>query len=78
LGGALLSPTHVALLLLVVLLLFGAKRLPELGKSLGGSMRAFKDSIDGEESQRTLEASPTNERPTAGAAEQGPQVPAAR
>jgi TatA/E family protein of Tat protein translocase len=31
----LLSPAHIALLLAVLLLLFGAKRLPELGRSLG-------------------------------------------
>jgi len=44
---SILSPTHLALLLVVVLLLFGAKRLPELGKSLGASMRAFRESVDG-------------------------------
>ncbi len=42
-----LTPTHVLLLLLVALLLFGAKRLPELGRSLGGGMREFKHSIGG-------------------------------
>jgi sec-independent protein translocase protein TatA len=41
---SILTPTHLALLLIVVLLLFGAKRLPELGRSLGTSMRAFRDS----------------------------------
>jgi sec-independent protein translocase protein TatA len=35
------------LLLLVLLLVFGAKRLPELGHSLGHGMREFKDSISG-------------------------------
>jgi sec-independent protein translocase protein TatA len=43
----LLTPTHVLLLLLVALMLFGAKRLPELGRSLGGGMREFKNSIAG-------------------------------
>ena len=42
------SPFHVALLLLVALLLFGAKRLPEIGRGLGSGMREFKDSITGE------------------------------
>jgi sec-independent protein translocase protein TatA len=41
-----LTPTHILLLLVVVLLLFGAKRLPEFGRSLGSGMREFKDSIN--------------------------------
>jgi sec-independent protein translocase protein TatA len=41
-----LSPTHILLLLVVVLLLFGAKRLPEFGRSLGSGMREFKESIN--------------------------------
>ena len=40
------SPTHLLLILLVVLLLFGAKRLPELGKNLGQAMREFKGGIN--------------------------------
>jgi len=43
------NPVHIALLLLVALLLFGAKRLPEIGRGLGSGMREFKDSITGEE-----------------------------
>jgi sec-independent protein translocase protein TatA len=39
------SPTHLALLLLIALLLFGAKRMPEIGRSLGSGMREFKDSV---------------------------------
>lgn len=39
------SPTHIVLLLLIALLLFGAKRLPEIGRSLGHGMREFKDSV---------------------------------
>ena len=34
-------------LLLLALLLFGAKRLPEIGRSLGTGMREFKDSVSG-------------------------------
>jgi sec-independent protein translocase protein TatA len=41
------SPTHIILLLLLALLLFGAKRLPEIGRSLGSGMREFKDSVTG-------------------------------
>src|SRR5260370_31617387 len=42
------NPIHIAFLLLVVLLVFGAKRLPEIGRSLGAGMRGFRDSISGE------------------------------
>ncbi|HLX31634.1 MAG TPA: twin-arginine translocase TatA/TatE family subunit [Gaiellaceae bacterium] len=39
------NPTHLVLLLLIAVLLFGAKRVPEIGRSLGSGMREFKDSI---------------------------------
>jgi sec-independent protein translocase protein TatA len=42
------NPIHIAFLLLIVLLVFGAKRLPELGRSLGSGMRGFKEAINGE------------------------------
>jgi sec-independent protein translocase protein TatA len=41
------SPMDLALLLLLALLLFGAKRVPEIARSLGTGMREFKDSIEG-------------------------------
>jgi sec-independent protein translocase protein TatA len=37
------------LLVLVVVLLFGAKRFPEMGRSLGSGLRGFKQSINGED-----------------------------
>jgi len=40
------NPLHILLLLVVILLVFGAKRLPEIGRSLGEGMRGFKDSIN--------------------------------
>jgi TatA/E family protein of Tat protein translocase len=40
-------------LLLLALLLFGAKRLPEIGRSLGSGMREFKDSVSGEKKVET-------------------------
>jgi sec-independent protein translocase protein TatA len=42
-----IGPTEIILLLLLALLLFGAKRLPEIGRSLGSGMREFKDSVSG-------------------------------
>lgn len=41
------GPGEIVLLLLLALLLFGAKRVPEIGRSLGRGMREFKDSISG-------------------------------
>jgi sec-independent protein translocase protein TatA len=41
------NPLHIAFLLVVLLLVFGAKRLPEIGRSIGGGMREFKDSLSG-------------------------------
>ena len=43
----LVSPGHLVILLIVLLLVFGTKRLPELGRSLGRGMREFKDSVSG-------------------------------
>ena len=36
------NPIHILFLLVIVLLVFGAKRLPEMGKSLGDGLRGFK------------------------------------
>ncbi len=44
------NPIHILILLLVLLLVFGAKRLPEIGRSLGDGMRGFKDSLSGTQS----------------------------
>ena len=41
------GPLEIALVLLVVLVIFGPKRLPQLGRSLGGGMREFKDAVTG-------------------------------
>jgi len=44
-----ISLPELIILLLVLLLVFGAKRLPEMGRSLGKGMREFKDSISGKD-----------------------------
>jgi sec-independent protein translocase protein TatA len=51
------NPLHIAFLVVILLLVFGAKRLPEIGRSLGSGMREFKQSITGESS--TQQQSPT-------------------
>jgi sec-independent protein translocase protein TatA len=42
-----IGPLEIVGLLILALLLFGAKRLPEIGRSLGTGMREFKDSVSG-------------------------------
>jgi sec-independent protein translocase protein TatA len=42
------NPIHLLLLLVILLLVFGAKRLPEMGRSLGEGLRGFKGAISGE------------------------------
>ena len=54
------NPLHIAFLLVLLLLVFGAKRLPEIGRSLGSGLRGFKDSLTGEDLPTTqpTEAAP--------------------
>jgi sec-independent protein translocase protein TatA len=48
---------ELILLLIVLLLIFGPRRLPEIGRSLGKGMREFKDSVSGKDSAPELEQS---------------------
>src|SRR5438094_5615925 len=64
-----IGPWELAILLIVVLLVFGPKRLPEMGRSLGKGMREFKDSITGKDEHRhaaELPAATTEDRVQAG------------
>jgi len=45
--GDLLQPWHLVVLAVVAFLVFGAKRLPELGKGLGEGLKGFKEGIRG-------------------------------
>jgi sec-independent protein translocase protein TatA len=63
---------EILILLLVVLLVFGPKRLPEMGRSLGRGMREFKDSISGkddDEHEPPARALPPADEPSVAAAE---------
>jgi sec-independent protein translocase protein TatA len=60
------NPLHIAFLLILLLLVFGAKRLPEMGRSLGTGMRGFKESLSGESTQPSLVV-PQQEAATASA-----------
>ena len=45
--GDLLQPWHLIVLVIVAFLLFGAKRLPELGKGLGEGLKGFREGLKG-------------------------------
>jgi sec-independent protein translocase protein TatA len=62
------NPLHIAIILVVVLMVFGAKRLPEMGKGLGEGMRGFKQSLSGEEPAPQISLSQAEQ----------PQAPAAQ
>lgn len=54
------NPIHLAFLLVILLLVFGAKRLPEMGRSLGAGLRGFKETISGDTTHASeLTAAPT-------------------
>jgi sec-independent protein translocase protein TatA len=52
------NPLHIALVLIVVLMVFGAKRLPEMGKSMGQGLRGFKDSLQGNDTAEDVTPGP--------------------
>ncbi len=49
---------ELMILLVVLLLIFGARRLPEMGRSLGKGMREFKDAVTGVEEKMTTSPTP--------------------
>ena len=63
----LLQPTHLIFLLAIVLLIFGPRKLPELGQGLGKGIRGFKDALRGigsEPGNPGSQGSSTASRPT--------------
>ena len=64
------NPVHLLILGFIVLLVFGPKRLPELGRSMGSGIRHFRDSIAGRaEAENEVEPAPRGAEdrgPTAG------------
>ncbi|MGO9518635.1 MAG: twin-arginine translocase TatA/TatE family subunit [Candidatus Korobacteraceae bacterium] len=56
----LFQPMHLLVILFIALLVFGPKKLPELGKGLGEGIRSFKESMNakGEDTSNTEEKKP--------------------
>ena len=70
------NPIHIVFIVVILLLVFGAKRLPEIGRSLGGGMREFKDSVSGNPTQTPQQTlTPTAQQPPAPVAQPAPAQP---
>jgi sec-independent protein translocase protein TatA len=69
------GPLEIVIVLIIVLVIFGPKRLPDLGRSLGRGMREFKDSVTGKDREELPEAREPEQRSEpvqTGATEQKP------
>lgn len=64
--GDFFQPTHLLIIAIVLLVLFGARRLPELGKGLGEGLKGFKEGLKG--INDTTPATPQTTQPAASAA----------
>lgn len=80
--GDIFQPTHLLLLLAVVLLVLGPKRLPEMARSLGRGMHDFKNAISGESNpmnefhQQPIESTAPSAAATRGSAQRPVATPA--
>ena len=68
---------QILIILLILLVLFGHKRIRELGKSLGEALRDFKKGLDGEEKEQPTPAQPSSKETevNAGDASSPPESP---
>ena len=63
--GDLFTPLHMIILLVIVLVIFGPKRLPELGSGLGKAIRGFRDATSAEPDKAVIDtAAQTPQRST--------------
>jgi sec-independent protein translocase protein TatA len=82
-GAGVLQPWHLIVILVIVLIVFGPGKLPDLGQSLGRGIREFKSSVKGEEDEAAkVEAAKATTEPPATAAQpsattaEAPKTPA--
>jgi sec-independent protein translocase protein TatA len=57
------GPLEIVIILVIVLIIFGPKRLPDLGRSLGNGMREFKDSVTGKDKEELPDGSADQSEP---------------
>jgi sec-independent protein translocase protein TatA len=57
-----IGPTELIIVLVIVLVIFGPKRLPGLGRSLGSGMKEFRDSIAGKGSDKDFDDDDEDEK----------------
>jgi sec-independent protein translocase protein TatA len=62
-GRGLFQPMHLILILVIVLIIFGPGKLPQLGESLGKSIRGFKKAMSEKEDDQILEAKKEEKKP---------------
>jgi len=67
-----IGPLEIVIVVVVLLVIFGPKRLPSLGKSLGTGMREFKDSITGDDKRRAQDDAPAQPALTQAQADAAP------
>jgi len=60
-----IGPTELLLIVLIVVIIFGARRLPELGKSLGEGIKNFKKSVSPKERNKDEETPSDKKEPPA-------------
>jgi sec-independent protein translocase protein TatA len=70
-----IGPLEIVIVLIIVLIIFGPKRLPDLGRSLGKGMREFKDSVSGKDHEELPAAEDKAENPDPVGAEPTEQKP---
>jgi sec-independent protein translocase protein TatA len=68
-----IGPLELIIVLVIVLVIFGARRVPEAGKNLGKGMREFKDAVTGKDDDRKASLSASNEPQTSGQATAPPE-----
>ena len=66
----LLQPMHLLVILIIALLVFGPKKLPEIGKSLGEGIRGFKDGVKDQPAATSTTALPASSDGSANAKEE--------
>ena len=59
-----IGPLELVIVLVIILVIFGPKRLPQAGRALGQGLREFKDSVTGKDKDELPEASVEQPEPT--------------